>query len=90
MKKNSTHSTYDPKLPNQVWIERESGHSDLPKHPAKNPGTTSPTAEELKKGNKSAQSDVDDEIANRAEAALTTQGEEMRPRDGNLDGGTAR
>ena len=25
-----------------------------------------------------------------AEAALTTQGEEMRPKDGTLDGGTAR
>jgi hypothetical protein len=38
MKKNSTTPSYDPKLPNQVWLEREAGHSHVPKNGAERPG----------------------------------------------------
>lgn len=90
MEKNSTQPTYDPKLPGQVYTEREAGKTNVPTNPAKNPGTTSPTPEELKNGGKKARTAEDDDMAASGEAALTTQGEEMRPKDGNLDGGTAR
>lgn len=90
MEKNSTRPTYDPKLPNDEWLKKQAGHSNVPVNPAKNPGTTSPSPQEVKQGHKSAESRKDDEIAESGEVALTTQGEEMRPKDGNLDGGTAR
>jgi hypothetical protein len=51
--------------------------------------TTTPSREEVKKGERT-EGRPNDSTAESAKAALSTQGEEMRPKDGNLDGGTAR
>lgn len=91
MDKNSTKPTYDPKIPDDVYSKKESGQSDVPKGAAKEPGNISPTREDLKnQENQDELTRSDEEIRKTGEAALTTTGEEMRPKDGNLDGGTAR
>lgn len=91
MDKNPTRPEYDPAIPDDMYLRKESGQSDVPKGAAKEPGNITPTNQELKnQENQDKLTRDDDEIRKTGEAALTTNGEEMRPKDGNLDGGTAR
>jgi len=91
MKKNSTTYNYDPKLPDDQYLQKQSGQSDVPKEAAKEPGNISPNRQDLhNQENQDELTRKDDEIRKTGEAALTTNGEEMRPKDGSLDGGTAR
>lgn len=90
MQKKPAPPAYDPKLPNQVFLEREAGKNNVPKQPAANPGTTSPSPQEVKRQAGQNSRDFDDESSLSGEAELSTLGEEQRPKDGTLDGGTAR
>lgn len=90
MQKNTTRPTYDPKLPNQVWLERETGKNNVPKQPTANPGTTSPSTQEVKREAGQNPNGLDGKAVLSAEAELSTPGEEQRPKDGTLDGGSAR
>jgi hypothetical protein len=90
MQKNPTQPGYDPKLPNEEYLKREHGKHDSPHQPTANPGTTSPTPQEIKREPHKNPKGLSEKDALSGEAALSTNGEEMRPKDGSLDGGTAR
>lgn len=90
-KHNAGGPEYDPKLPDNEYVRKETGASRVPHETAKEPGLTSPTPEDVEDPTHTDEkSSKDDQIAKKTQAVIAPRGEELRPKDGTLDGGSAR